>query len=186
MQCCYSAAFHINCPHHLCSCRSFRNRLCAQGGAGGTPWGQEPLPLKVAPTQPSVTAAFHLQSRRDSDCQMWELNPYEHTYVTFEPKCKLCSHENVFENVVCEMATVLFRKRWVTIKLFCDFDLMTILFSFQSFPLYWFNVCISDIKANPSTIYLTFMDIVSTFSSSVSILVNKSCTTFVWWACLAT
>ena len=35
--------------------------------------GQELLPLKVAPIQPSVTAAFHLQSRRDSDCQMWEL-----------------------------------------------------------------------------------------------------------------
>ena len=35
--------------------------------------GQEPLPLKVAPIQPSVTAAFHLQSRWDSDCQMWEL-----------------------------------------------------------------------------------------------------------------
>ena len=35
--------------------------------------GQEPLPLKVAPIQPSVTAAFHLQSRRDSDCQIWEL-----------------------------------------------------------------------------------------------------------------
>ena len=35
--------------------------------------GQEPLPLKVAPIQPSVTAAFHLQSRRDSDRQMWEL-----------------------------------------------------------------------------------------------------------------
>ena len=34
---------------------------------------QEPLPLKVAPIQPSVTAAFHLQSRRDSDCQMWEI-----------------------------------------------------------------------------------------------------------------
>ena len=36
--------------------------------------GQEPLPLKVAPNQPSVTPAFHLQSRRDSDCQMWEFN----------------------------------------------------------------------------------------------------------------
>ena len=35
--------------------------------------GQEPLPLKVAPNQPSVTPAFHLQSRRDSDCQMWEI-----------------------------------------------------------------------------------------------------------------
>ena len=35
--------------------------------------GQKLLPLKVAPIQPSVTAAFHLQSRRDSDCQMWEL-----------------------------------------------------------------------------------------------------------------
>ena len=42
------------------------------GGDGGTRGGQEPLPLKVAPIQPSVTAAFHLQSRRDSDCQMWE------------------------------------------------------------------------------------------------------------------
>ena len=36
--------------------------------------GQEPLTLKVAPIQPSVTAAFHLQSRRDSDCQMWEFD----------------------------------------------------------------------------------------------------------------
>ena len=35
--------------------------------------GREPLPLKVAPIQPSVTAASHLQSRRDSDCQIWEL-----------------------------------------------------------------------------------------------------------------
>ena len=34
--------------------------------------GQEPLPLKVAPIQPSVTAAFNLQSRRESDCQMWK------------------------------------------------------------------------------------------------------------------
>ena len=34
--------------------------------------GQELLSLKVAPIQPSVTAAFHLQSRRDKDCQMWE------------------------------------------------------------------------------------------------------------------
>ena len=32
-----------------------------------------PLPLKVAPIQPSMTAAFHLQLRRNSDCQMWEL-----------------------------------------------------------------------------------------------------------------
>ena len=36
--------------------------------------GQELLPLKVAPIQPSVTAAFQLQSRRDSDCQMWEFS----------------------------------------------------------------------------------------------------------------
>ena len=35
--------------------------------------GQELLPLKVAPIQPSVTTAFHHQWRRDNDCQMWEL-----------------------------------------------------------------------------------------------------------------
>ena len=34
--------------------------------------GQESLPLKVAPIQPSVTTALHLQSRRDSDCQLGE------------------------------------------------------------------------------------------------------------------
>ena len=39
-----------------------------------SPEGQEPLPLKVAPIQPRVTTTFHLQSRRDSDCQMWELS----------------------------------------------------------------------------------------------------------------
>ena len=35
--------------------------------------GARPLPLKVAPIQRSVTSDFHLQSRRDSDCQMSEL-----------------------------------------------------------------------------------------------------------------
>ena len=35
--------------------------------------GARPLPLKVAPIQRSVTIDFHLQSRRDSDCQMSEL-----------------------------------------------------------------------------------------------------------------
>ena len=34
--------------------------------------GARPLPLKVAPIQRSVTTDFHLQSRRDSDCQMSE------------------------------------------------------------------------------------------------------------------
>ena len=48
--------------------------------------GQEPLPLKVAPIQPSVTAAFHLQSRRDSDCQMWELYCVYHQDVLDELK----------------------------------------------------------------------------------------------------
>ena len=35
--------------------------------------GARPLPVKVAPIQRSVNAHFHLQSRRDSDCQMSEL-----------------------------------------------------------------------------------------------------------------
>ena len=34
--------------------------------------GGRPLPLKVAPIQRSVTIDFHLQSWRDSDCQMSE------------------------------------------------------------------------------------------------------------------
>ena len=45
---------------------------------------QEPLPLKVAPIQPSVTAAFHLQSRRDSDCQMWELTARISDHMTLQ------------------------------------------------------------------------------------------------------
>ena len=50
--------------------------------------GQQPLPLKVAPIQPCVTAAFHLQSRRDSDCQMWELHsPLKFVQQLFS--CKL-------------------------------------------------------------------------------------------------
>ena len=56
---------------------SYSCKFPASSIFSGWPWrypvGQEPLPLKVAPIQPSVTAAFHLQSRRDSDCQMWEL-----------------------------------------------------------------------------------------------------------------
>ena len=36
--------------------------------------GARPLPLKVAPIQRSVTTDFHLQSRRDSDCQMSEIH----------------------------------------------------------------------------------------------------------------
>ena len=47
--------------------------VSAQSGAGLLRGGQELLPLKVARIQASVTTAFHLQSRRGSDCQMWEL-----------------------------------------------------------------------------------------------------------------
>ena len=47
--------------------------------------GQEPLALKVAPIQPSVTAAFHLHSRRDGDCQMWELARSQDTSISFYP-----------------------------------------------------------------------------------------------------
>ena len=73
MQCRCSAAIYVNFPHHLYYHRPFHNSLhrvalaVLRGGQGSCL-----LPLKVAPTQPSVTAAFHLQSRRDSDCQMWE------------------------------------------------------------------------------------------------------------------
>ena len=66
IKCCYNAAIHVNFPCHLYSHWSARVAMAVTRG------GQEPLPLKVAPIQPSVTAAFHLQSRRDSDCQMWE------------------------------------------------------------------------------------------------------------------
>ena len=38
----------------------------------GWRWRYRPLPLKVAPIQRSVTTDLHLQSRRDSDCQMSE------------------------------------------------------------------------------------------------------------------
>ena len=46
---------------------------CAHRVALAVLRGARPLPLKVAPTQRSMTTDFHLQSRRDSDCQMSEL-----------------------------------------------------------------------------------------------------------------
>ena len=66
IKCCYNAAIHVNFPHRLYSHRPT--------GDGGTPWW-----LKVAPIHPSVTAAFHFQSRRDSDCQMWEISHIRHS-----------------------------------------------------------------------------------------------------------
>ena len=71
IKCCYNAVIHVNFPHRLYSI----GRLAMPVPRGG----QEPLPLKVAPIQPSVTAAFHLQSRRDSDCQMWEISHIRHS-----------------------------------------------------------------------------------------------------------
>ena len=65
---------------------SAAQEFSAQGGAGGTQWGHELLPLKVAPIQPSVTAAFHLQSRRDSDCQMWEFIEVVYAYKIFQER----------------------------------------------------------------------------------------------------
>ena len=41
------------------------------------------LQVKIAPIQPSMTAAFHLQSRIDSDCQMWEFTKL--IYVQWDP-----------------------------------------------------------------------------------------------------
>ena len=39
MHCCYSVAIHVHFLYHPCSHRPLRNPLCAQDGAGGTPWG---------------------------------------------------------------------------------------------------------------------------------------------------
>ena len=44
------------------------------------------------------------------DCQ---LDPYEQKSVKFESKYKDFIHENADENVVCEMAAILSRGRWV-------------------------------------------------------------------------
>ena len=71
MQCRCSAAIYVNFSHHLCSHRPLRNSL-HRVSLAVLCGGQELLPLKVAPIQPSVTAAFNLKSRRDSNCQMWE------------------------------------------------------------------------------------------------------------------
>ena len=43
--------------------------------------GQELLLLKVAPIQSSMTTAFHLQSWRNSNCQMWELAVEYHVCI---------------------------------------------------------------------------------------------------------
>ena len=65
-------AILLQCPYSCKLPASFMFSSAApEGGACGTRWG--PLLLKVAPIQPSVTAAFHLQWPRDRDCQMWEL-----------------------------------------------------------------------------------------------------------------
>ena len=85
MQCSCSAAIYVNFPYHLCSLRPLLNyRYLHKVALAVLRGGQELLPLKVAPIQPSVTAAFHLQSRRDSDCQMWELGlnvDYRHLWL---------------------------------------------------------------------------------------------------------
>ena len=47
---------YLSFPHHLYFW-SLR-MLYAQCGAGGTPWGREPIPWKVAPIQQSMTVAF--------------------------------------------------------------------------------------------------------------------------------
>ena len=92
MQCCCSTASYVNFPHHLCSHPLLRNSLHMVSLAV-LRGGQELLPLKVAPIQPSVTAAFHLQSWRDSDCQMWELgrDTGSRPHQWLAAKCRLTS-----------------------------------------------------------------------------------------------
>ena len=86
IQCCYSATIHVNFLHHLCShIIGPYGILCAHSVALVVGL-QESLPLKVAPIQPSVTAAFHLQSWKDSDCQMWEL--LRLFFLTHKTNCK--------------------------------------------------------------------------------------------------
>ena len=51
-QCCYSAAIHVNFPNHLCFHRPLRNPL-RRVPLVVLSGGQEPLPLKVAPIQPT-------------------------------------------------------------------------------------------------------------------------------------
>ena len=45
--------------------------------------GQELRPLKVASVHPSLTTAFHRQSWRDSDYQMWELLSFNPVIIKF-------------------------------------------------------------------------------------------------------
>ena len=42
-----------------------------------------------------------------------QLNPWEQTSAKFESKYKTLVHEKTFEKVVCEIAAILFRERWV-------------------------------------------------------------------------
>ena len=79
------------CLSRLCFHRPLQNSLhrVALAVLRG---GQELLSLKVAPIQPSVTAAFHLQSRGDSDCQMWELVRPRSTGHLTEKKYRVTGH----------------------------------------------------------------------------------------------
>ena len=69
---CYRVTIHLNFPHYL-------SLSLAASEPVHTVWrwrysvGARSLPLKVAPIQWSMTTDFHLQSRRDNDCQMSEL-----------------------------------------------------------------------------------------------------------------
>ena len=71
--CRYCVTIYINFPHYLALSQAASVPM-------HTVWhwrysvGARSLPLKVAPILRSVSTDFHLQSRRDSDCQMSALS----------------------------------------------------------------------------------------------------------------
>ena len=72
ISCRFRVIIYLNFPHYISLSLTASEPVCT-GWRRRYSVGARPLPVKVAPIQRSVTARFHLQSRRDSDCQMSEL-----------------------------------------------------------------------------------------------------------------
>ena len=98
-------------------------QFSAQGGAGGTPWGPGVLSCfrwKLHP--PSQAWPLLSTSNRGeiaiAKCGNWTLR--NKPQWNFNKNTKLVIHENASESVICEMAAILSRGRWVNLCKYTD------------------------------------------------------------------
>ena len=119
------AWWHQATKHYLMQCWPMSLMSC---GVTGTQWVNSSPPSVACMHQWTGSALVQIMACRlfgakplpEPVLTYCQLVPWEQTSMNYNQNTKLFIHEYAFENVVCKMAAILFRGRWVKHCDSCD------------------------------------------------------------------